>query len=65
MMNGQPCPEVMKHTLCPTGYVDFMEWAERKGRTHRQVQCPGCGLFKVWVPKKRRKRRQPKGGSRG
>lgn len=42
------------HTPAPTGYVARAEWAERMSRTHRQVRCPGCGLFKVWVRKETR-----------
>ena len=27
------------------------EWIEEMHRTHRQVRCPGCGLWKLWVPR--------------
>lgn len=37
----------------PTGYVDWTNWAEKKSRTHYQIKCPNCGLFKIW------KRRKP------
>lgn len=39
------------HTPAPTGYAAWHAWAGRMSRTHRQVRCPGCGLFNVWVPK--------------
>lgn len=38
-----------RHTKAPTGYVEWHEWAEKKAKTHDQIRCPGCGLFKVWV----------------
>lgn len=39
-----------KQARQPEGYVEWHAWAERKSRTHRQVQCPECGYF-VWVKK--------------
>lgn len=44
------CPRHELHTPCPTGYVDWFEWAATqsyKGR--RQARCPGCGLLNIWV----------------
>lgn len=29
---------------------EWMDWADEKKKTHRQVRCPDCGLFKVWLP---------------
>lgn len=37
----------------PAGYVAWFEWAAEKGKTHKQVRCEGCGLFKVWIPRDR------------
>lgn len=34
----------------PIGYIDWHAWAERKKKTHKQQQCPDCGLWHVWVP---------------
>lgn len=42
------CPERSRHTPAPEGYTEWFEWAEKKARTYDQVQCPGCGLFKIW-----------------
>jgi hypothetical protein len=36
----------------PDGYVERSEWAERRLKTHKQRKCPGCGLYRIWVPKK-------------
>jgi hypothetical protein len=52
---GAGCPNVGLHEPCPTGYGDWHEWAEEKAKTHRQRRCAGCGLFQIWVPRKRRK----------
>ncbi len=43
-----PCPNAKKHTRQPEGYANWHLWAERKGETHRQVRCDGCGDFEVW-----------------
>ena len=42
-----------KHTPCPTGYVEWHFWAEKKTRTHEQERCPGCGRWAIWKRKKR------------
>lgn len=26
-------------------------WAEVKAEHFRQLKCPGCGLYKVWIPR--------------
>ncbi len=51
------CPDAARHTPCPVGPYDqlrWYSWAEAMSKTHRQVRCPMCGLFVIWVPKKRR-----------
>jgi hypothetical protein len=35
-------------------YMGWCAWADSMSKTHRQVRCPMCGLFFVWVLKKRR-----------
>ena len=42
-----------KHTQCPSGYLEWHEWAERMTRTHEQRRCAGCGLWAVWVRRAR------------
>ena len=49
-----PCPNAAKHTPHPKGYVDHATWGYEMLRTHRQVRCAGCGLWAIWVPKKKR-----------
>lgn len=53
-MASNDCPQVEKHTASPDGYIAWHEWAERMSETYRQVKCPDCGLYAIWVPKKER-----------
>ena len=41
----------MKHTKCPSGYIQWHEWAEKKSKTHKQIKCTCCGLYLVWIRK--------------
>lgn len=46
------CPKRKIHTKQPEGYVQWMEWAERKHRLgYVQENCPGCGLYAIWRKK--------------
>jgi len=45
------CPEAHLHTKCPEGYAAWHEWTGRMGKTHKQIKCTGCGLYKIWVKK--------------
>ncbi len=51
-MNKDECTS--EHTPCPVGYYAWHEWAGKKGRTHRQVKCKACGLYVIWVKRKKR-----------
>ena len=56
------CPDADRHTPCaldPSDYRGWHAWAEHMSKTHRQVRCPGCGLFTVWIPKTKTKRKTP------
>lgn len=44
-------PPKCQHTRCPTDYLAWHAWAEKKSRTHDPHQCPVCGLWAVWKPK--------------
>lgn len=47
-MGDETCAD---HTPCPEGYLAWHAWAGRMSRTgHRQVKCPGCGLWAIWLP---------------
>lgn len=48
---GTECPNEDAHTLSPSGYNAWHEWAARKSKTHRQVRCGGCGRLAIWCPK--------------
>jgi hypothetical protein len=52
-----------EHTPCPEGYLEWHSWAKRMAKTHRQVRCPGCGLWKVWVLKPNRVSQGPAKGA--
>jgi len=45
------CPNEADHTQAPKAYVPWHAWAIEKGRTHRQIRCKGCDLYKIWVPR--------------
>ena len=40
------------HTPSPIGYLAWHDWADKISKTHKQVKCKSCGLFKVWIDKK-------------
>ena len=46
-----PCPNQAAHTPAPVGWPDWHAWASRMSKTHRQLRCPGCGLWMIWVEK--------------
>ena len=33
----------------PAGYIARQNWFKRMAKTHKQEQCPVCGLWLVWV----------------
>jgi len=39
------------HTPSPKEYLAWHAWAEKMQKTHRKEKCPGCGLYKIVVPK--------------
>lgn len=47
-LSAGECPDRHKHTKHPEGYLQFHAWAEKKMRTHEQVQCPTCGWWAIW-----------------
>jgi hypothetical protein len=50
------CPQAELHFPGVTeGYIARQAWAEQMMKTHRQRRCPGCGLYKIWVPKEEAK----------
>ena len=59
------CSSASTHTPAPSGYLQWHGWAERMAKTHRQLRCRGCRLFKVWVPKGSRAAASGGGGTDG
>lgn len=33
------------------GWATFYAWCRGMQKTHAQVQCPECQLWKIWLPK--------------
>lgn len=47
-MPDKACPMAHKHTKCPSGYLEWHNWAEKKAKHHHQIKCPGCGRYCIW-----------------
>ncbi len=52
---GDYCALKAEHTPSPAGYIHWHTWAAKMVKTHNQKRCKGCGLYKIWVPKTKRK----------
>jgi len=52
------CPDEANHTLCPSGYTAWFDWMEEMRKTHKQVRCPTCQCFSIWIPKPESKTRR-------
>lgn len=39
------------HTPLPAGYLARQKAFIELMKTKKQIVCPGCGLWKIWVPK--------------
>ena len=49
------CALAAEHTPQPLLMLEWYEWVERMFRTHDQRACVGCGLWVIWVPRRRRR----------
>jgi hypothetical protein len=48
-----------KHaSQCPKGYIDWHDWAQKMSKTHDQVICLGCHLYRIWVKNNHRSRKK-------
>lgn len=45
------CPNAAQHEPWPRGYIQASDYADEMMKTHDQAQCPGCGLWEIWIPK--------------
>lgn len=61
MKSKKPKPQCQHTPNQPEGYLAWNAWAEKMSKSHRQVKCPGCGLWALWVPKKERAPRKAAG----
>lgn len=46
------CPDAKRHDDGPEGYLAWHAWAEEKQKRYRCEQCPTCGFWTIWKPKK-------------
>lgn len=44
---NKKCVNKRFHTKMPVDYVGEAERAEELLKTHRQMKCPGCGLWAI------------------
>jgi hypothetical protein len=51
MMTADECPDKTNHTPCPETYRGFVDWADNMSKTHKQIKCPSCNLFAIWILK--------------
>jgi hypothetical protein len=47
--SADDCPAAHKHTKSPSGYLQWHMWALRKMRRHKQIKCPTCGFWSIFV----------------
>ena len=50
------CPNEANHTKHPSTYIEYMTWAEKMLKTHKQKLCPDCGLYLIWLLKTKPKK---------
>lgn len=55
LIDRKTCPQAELHDPeveagIPPDFTSFSQWAVAKAETHRPAKCPGCGLYKIWVP---------------
>ena len=39
------------HTPCPSEKNEWMKWSNEMLLTHKQIQCPSCLMYSIWVKK--------------
>ena len=48
------CSNAHNHTVEPmhkSDYLGWHRWATQMSETHKQIQCPACNLWAIWIPK--------------
>ena len=56
-MSACPRKDLHNEPGKPAGYAAQDAWARKLSKTHRQTRCPACGLYVVWVPIPKRRRK--------
>ena len=51
--NPEKCQSYWAHTPRPpiTDEPALDTWMDRMNRTHKQIQCPDCGLYAIYIPR--------------
>ena len=51
-MRYEDCPDIKNHYKSgkeeKLGYCQYLDWAEKKNKTHEQKQCPTCSYWVIW-----------------
>lgn len=50
-LEQENCSNRHNHMESPSDYVEWHDWAERMAKTHKQIKCPECGYWVIWVRK--------------
>lgn len=48
-MSAEDCPKISTHAKSPSDYGQWHSWAAKKSKRHKQIRCPECGYFAIWV----------------
>ncbi len=43
------CPNIDQHTKFPLDYVAYQDGVLKKARRHKQIRCPVCKLWVIWI----------------
>lgn len=46
-------PKCLSNPFLDRGYIGYHMWAMGKLKTHRQIKCKTCGLYHVWVRRRK------------
>lgn len=54
VQHAKDCPDVQNHSKPPKRQtaLEFFDWCQKMRKTHTQHQCPTCGFWVIWEPKK-------------
>lgn len=50
-VDASDCPYNDVHEIGPESTLEWWAWADEMSKKNKNLRCPGCGLFKIIVPK--------------